>query len=314
MNRLAAKRVEEALGILAAIGIPREQQNERSALTLLALANLSPKFAWSDVTAPLRRITEMMDWMRDHYGIRYAPNTRETIRRQTVHQFVRHGLLVENPDKPDRPINSPKWCYQLTPTALELLASFGSPDFDTELKRFVKNSTGALHARHRDLPRESVRLPDGATIELSAGGQNELIRAIVEEFAPRFVQQPKILLLGDAADKEVLIDVATMAALCIHLPPRGKAPDVLIHDAARDWLIVIEAVTSHGPVDQKRKNEMTELFASARPGLVFVTAFPDRKTFARFHAAIAWETEVWVADAPDHMIHFNGVRFLGPYE
>jgi adenine-specific DNA-methyltransferase len=313
MNRLAAKRLKEALGILSALGIPREQQNERSALTLLALADLPPKAPWSDATAPLRRITEMMDWMRDHYGIRYAPNTRETIRRQTVHQFVQHGLLVENPDKPDRPINSPKWCYQLTPAALKLLAQFGRSDFDAELESFTKAFTGALLARHRDLPRESVRLPDGATIELSAGGQNELIRAIVEEFAPRFVLQPKVLLLGDAADKEVLSDADAMAQLGIHLPPRGKAPDVLIHDAKRDWLIVIEAVTSHGPVDQKRKNELTELFASARPGLVFVTAFPDRKTFARFHAAIAWETEVWVADAPDHMIHFNGQRFLGPY-
>ncbi len=91
------------------------------------------------------------------------------------------------------------------------------------------------------------------------------------------------------------------------------SPNVLIHDAARDWLIVVEAVTSHGPVDQKRKNELTTLFTNARPGLVFVSAFPDRATFARFHAAIARETEVWIADAPDHMIHFNGERFLGPY-
>jgi adenine-specific DNA-methyltransferase len=99
------------------IGIPREQQNDRSALTLLALADIKPRKPWKSATAPLRRITEIMDWMRDHYEVRYAPNTRETIRRQTVHQFVQHGLLLENPDKPDRPINSPKWCYQLTPAA-----------------------------------------------------------------------------------------------------------------------------------------------------------------------------------------------------
>jgi adenine-specific DNA-methyltransferase len=104
-----------------------------------------------------------------------------------------------------------------------------------------------------------------------------------------------------------------MAELGIELRKRGKAPDVLIHDAKRDWLIIVEAVTSHGPVDQKRKNELAELFSNARPGLVFVSAFPDRQTFTKFHAVIAWETEVWIADAPDHMIHFNGERFLGPY-
>ncbi len=156
-------------------------------------------------------------------------------------------------------------------------------------------------------------MPDGAVIELSAGGQNTLIRAIVEEFAPRFVRSPKVLLLGDAANKEIISDEKTMAKLGVFLPERGKAPDVLIHDTQRDWLIIIEAVTSHGPVDQKRKNELTALFAKARPGLVFVTAFPDSKTYCRFCSNIAWETEVWIADAPDHMIHFNGERFLGPY-
>jgi len=314
MKPAAAKRVIEALELLIAVGIPREQQNERSALTLLALADVKPSTQWKSAAAPLRRITEMMDWMRDHYGVNYKPNTRETVRRQTVHQFVQHGLLIENPDEPERPINSPKWCYQLSDEALALLKSIKTTSHKRQLTRFRKNpATTSLQSRHRDLPRETVRLPDGTTIQLSAGGQNTLIRSIVENFAPRFVRSPRILLLGDAANKEIISDDAALAELGIILPKRGKAPDVLIHDTQRDWLIVIEAVTSHGPVDQKRKNELTDLFASARPGLVYVSAFPDRKTFTRFHAAIAWESEVWIADAPDHMIHFNGERFLGPY-
>lgn len=315
MTSAAKRRVAQALEILVAVGVPREQQNERSALTLLALADLRPRSLWKSAAAPLRRITEMMDWMREHYGVSYAPNTRETVRRQTVHQFVQHGLLLENPDRPDRPINSPKWCYQLSAEALQLLRSFGTPAFSEELRRFLENpATHALRPRHRDLPRESVRLPDGKKLELSAGGQNSLIRAIVEEFVPRFVRRPSVLLLGDAANKDLVTDDAALAALGVVLPERGKAPDVLIHDQERDWLIVVEAVTTHGPVDQKRKNELSALFAGARPGLVYVSAFPDRKTYRRFEESVAWETEVWIADAPDHMIHFNGQRFLGPYE
>ncbi|MCH7228988.1 BsuBI/PstI family type II restriction endonuclease [Haloferula sp. A504] len=315
MSASSSTRVRQALELLQMIGIPREQQNERSALTLLALADIKPRKSWRKTSAPLRRITEMMDWMREHYEVRYAPNTRETIRRQTLHQFVQHGLLIENPDKPDRPINSPHWCYQLSAEALGLLKSFGTPAFKTQLRKFRKNpAASALQARHRDLPRESVRMPGGAIIEISAGGQNTLIRAIVEEFAPRFVRSPKVILLGDAANKEIISDDATMKELGICLPQRGKAPDVLVHDIQRDWLVIIEAVTSHGPVDQKRKNELTDLFAKVRPGLVFVSAFPDRRTFTKFHAAIAWETEVWIAETPDHMIHFNGERFLGPYQ
>lgn len=314
MKPAAAKRVKEALNLLVAVGIPKEQQNERSALTLLALANLAPSAPWKDASSPLRRITQMMGWMTEEYGVRYAPNTRETIRRQTVHQFVQHGLLVENSDNPERPINSPHWCYQLSPVALKLVRSTGTPEFPGELSAFLAHpAAGSLHARHRDLPRETVLLPDGVTIELSAGGQNTLIRAIIEEFIPRFVRQPRVLLLGDAANKEIISHASPLEALGIGLPERGKAPDMLIHDQERDWLIVIEAVTSHGPIDQKRKNELEHLLTSARPGLVFVSTFPDRKTFTKHHAKIAWETEVWIADAPDHMIHYNGVRFLGPY-
>ena len=82
----------------------------------------------------------------------------------------------------------------------------------------------------------------------------------------------------------------------------------------RDWLLLIESVTSHGPVDAKRYNELATLFKDATPGLVYVTAFPDRATIGRFLGDISWETEVWCADAPTHLIHFNGERFLGPYE
>jgi len=314
MKPAAKRRVAEALEILVAVGVPKEQQNERSALTLLALADLRPRSAWTSTAAPLRRITEMMDWMGEHYGVRYAPNTRETVRRQTVHQFVQHGLLLENPDRPERPINSPKWCYQLSPEAARLLQSYGSSAFHIELGKFLKNpASQSLAPRHRDLPKESMRLPNGNRLELSAGGQNSLIKSVVEEFIPRFVRQASLLLLGDAANKDLVTDASALNDLGISLPERGKAPDVLVHDRERDWLIVVEAVTSHGPVDQKRKNELSVLLAKARPGLVFVTAFPDRKTFTRFQASVAWETEVWIADAPDHLIHFNGERFLGPY-
>lgn len=93
----------------------------------------------------------------------------------------------------------------------------------------------------------------------------------------------------------------------------GKMPDVVVYFAAKDWLVLIEAVTSHGPVNAKRHRELHQLFRSARVGLVFVTAFLDRRAMAKYLGEIAWETEVWAADAPTHLIHFNGERFLGPY-
>ena len=91
-------------------------------------------------------------------------------------------------------------------------------------------------------------------------------------------------------------------------------PDVVIYHVKKKWLVLIEAVTSHGPVDGKRRDELKRLFRRLQGGLVFVTAFLDRAAMVKYLGDISWETEVWVADAPSHMIHFNGEQLLGPYE
>ncbi|AFY46017.1 BsuBI/PstI restriction endonuclease C-terminus/Eco57I restriction endonuclease [Nostoc sp. PCC 7524] len=310
----ASKRIEEALAILKDISAPKAQQNERSALCLLALADIQPETPWHQGTAPRRRITEMMDWFRDYYGKQYAPNTRETVRRQTMHQFVQMGIVIENPDRPDRPINSPKWCYQLHQPALSLLQSYGSEHWEEARRNYAVTITNLLQDRNRNIPIIPVSLPDGQAIQLSSGGQNILIKAILENFCPRFTPGGFVLYVGDAGDKFIINETQKFRELGIELDPHGKMPDVVVYYEQQDWLVLVEAVTSHGPVNLKRRNELRQLFHSSRKGLVFVTAFPSRKEMTRYLAEISWETEVWVADQPDHMIHFNGERFLGPYE
>jgi adenine-specific DNA-methyltransferase len=159
----------------------------------------------------------------------------------------------------------------------------------------------------------SLAPPDGSRIELTAQGNQPVILSIVEEFACRFVHGSKVLFLRNATENEIVADTGALQELGVVLPEHEAAPDVVIHDTERDWLFLIDAVTSRGPIDEERKNELKSLFGSARPGLIFVTAFPERESATDFLEQIAWETEVWIADAPDHMIHFNGERFLGPY-
>ena len=108
--------IDKALQILADVGLPRAQRNERSALTLLALTDMRPNRRWKAAAAPLMGITPIMDWISEHYAKTYAPNTRETIRRQTMHQFVQANLALYNPDDPLRPVNSPRAVYQVPPT------------------------------------------------------------------------------------------------------------------------------------------------------------------------------------------------------
>ncbi|PZO36012.1 MAG: restriction endonuclease [Pseudanabaena frigida] len=310
----ASQRIEEAIFILKNISAPKEQQNERSALCLLALADLRPDTLWHQSTAPRRRITEMMDWFRNYYGKQYAPNTRETVRRQTMHQFVQMGLVIENPDCPDRPINSPKWCYQLHPQALSLLQSYGSDRWEEFCRNYAVSVKNILREKERNISMIPVTLPDGKSIQLSSGGQNLLIKEILEKFCPRFTPKGIVLYVGDAGEKFIVNETQRFQELCIELDPHGKMPDLVVHYEAQGWLVLVEAVTSHGPVNLKRRNELKQIFHSSREGLVFVTAFPSRKEMTKYLAEISWETEVWVADQPDHMIHFNGERFLGPYE
>ncbi len=307
--------IEAALAILAALGLPRAQQNERSALCLLALLGLTPELAWAKAGNPLLGITPMMDFSRAHYGKQYAPNMRETFRRQTMHQFVAAGLALYNPDDSARPVNSPKAVYQIEPETLALLRAYGSRTWKRKLESYLSNREG-LAARYAQ-PRESARIPvliaEGKQIRLSPGVHSDLIKAIVEEFACRFVPGGTLIYAGDTGEKWGYFDAAALLGLGVRVDAHGKMPDVVIHDAKRDWLILVEAVTSHGPVDGKRHDELASLFAASSAGLVFVTAFPTRALMARYVSEIAWETEVWVANAPTHLIHFNGSRFLGPY-
>lgn len=312
----ARRHIEEALVILKALGFPREQQNERSALTLLALLDLTPGKAWGEASAPLCGITPMMDWFSKCYGKRYKPNTRETVRRQTVHQFLQAGAVVINPDDPSRPTNSPKAVYQVAPKALEVLRSYGGTRWNKLLKSYLSfaGTLSRRYARERELVRIPVRVSADQTVTLSPGGQNALLKQIVEGFGSRFTPGGRLLYLGDTAFKFAYYDEKGLVDLGVQIGPHGKMPDVIILHEAKGWLVLIEAVTSHGPVNPKRREELTELFSRSKAGLVFVTAFEDRKAMVKYLNEISWETEVWVADAPDHLIHFNGERFLGPHE
>lgn len=310
------EHIEAAHQIIISLGLPRAQQNERSALSLLALLNLTPGKPWSDAENPLVGITPIMDWAREHYGKEYAPNTRETFRRQTMHQFCDAGVALYNPDKPDRPVNSPKAVYQVEPAALALFRTFGTPQWHHNLPAYLaeRETLVAKYAMEREQNRIPVEIAPGNEITLSPGEHSELIRAIIEDFAPRFAPGSVLVYAGDTGDKWGYFDAALLADLGVDVDSHGKMPDVVLHFTGKNWLLLVESVTSHGPVDGKRHAELAKLFAGSKAGLVYVTAFPNRAIMARYLGEIAWETEVWVADAPSHLIHFNGSRFLGPYE
>jgi adenine-specific DNA-methyltransferase len=316
-NPVKAKiKKEEALLILKTLGFPRAQLNDRSALTLLALINMTPTKAWPKAEQPLMGITPIMTFCHEHYGVAYAPNTRETFRRQTIHQFVDAGLAMANPDDPERPVNSPKCCYQIEPSAFELLKMYGTRKWDTNLREYLsrKGTLAKKYARDREMTKIPVQLPDGMHVELTPGSHNELLRSVVMEFCPRFTPGGKVIYIGDTGGKWKHADFNVFEELGVEVDSHGKMPDLMIYYTEKQWVVVVEVVTSHGPVDAKRRGELSKLFEEMKDKLVYVTAFPTKSLMARYLSEISWETEVWVAENPDHLVHFNGKRFLGPYQ
>ena len=184
---LRKRRIEEAEEVLTAFGLPKEQRNERAALTLLALLDLEPRKAWAEVNDPLRGVTPIMEFVAKNYGKKWAPNTRETVRRFTLHQFEQAGLVFANPDQPDRPTNSPYYCYQIAPEALSVIRKFGTQEWNGALRRYLVDAKTLVqtYAQVRELRQIPLSI-DTKAIKLSPGGQNELVKKIIDEFCPRF--------------------------------------------------------------------------------------------------------------------------------
>lgn len=309
------KKIKEAQEILKALGLPPAQHNEMSALTLLALAGILPRMPWSAASSKSLRVSKgIMAFVKDKYGRAYAPNTRETFRRQVLHQFTQAGVTAYNPDNPNLPVNSPNAHYALTKEALAVIQAFGSSRFKKIASTFVQNLTKrqAQYQNQRNLKRIPLKLADGREFSLSPGIHNEIEVAVVAEFGSRFAKGSEVLYLGDTENKDVIFEKELLSKLGCKIIDHGKLPDVILYHREKRWLFLIEAVASHGPMSQKRVNELKDIFVGSDLGLVFVSAFPDITEFKRHAKEIAWDTEVWLADSPDHLIHYNGDRFVGP--
>jgi len=153
---------------------------------------------------------------------------------------------------------------------------------------------------------------NGQELNFSPGKHNELQRAIIEQFAPRFAPHSECLYVGDTIKKDLIKEVEKLSSLGFEITLHDKMPDVVLYRPDKQWLFFVEAVTSVGPMSPKRVLEIKAMTKNVTADMIFVTAFPDFTTYKKFSNELAWETEVWLSEMPDHMIHLNGDRFLGP--
>ncbi len=305
-------KIEDAQKILKALGLPPAQCNEISALTFLALANLQEEDPWTKASQVKLRIHDILIFAKDEYKKEYAENSRETFRRQVIHQFEQARVVDRNPDDPGLPTNSPNTRYALTDDIMFLIKIYGSDEWDSSLIKFKQNYITLTEIYNKSQKKQliPVRLPSGEELHLSPGEHNQLEAAIVEVFAPRFAPGSLLVYLGDAADKLRHFNEKLMKKLGIPANEHDKLPDVVLYDESKNRIILIEAVTSHGPVSPKRHHELELMLSDCTANRIYVSAFPNFKEFKRHMSEIAWETEVWVSEVPDHLIHFNGDKFL----
>ncbi|MBD3354428.1 restriction endonuclease [Candidatus Woesearchaeota archaeon] len=306
------EKINEALDILEQLNAPKKQRNERSALVLLSLVSLKEKDKWKDAKKIMIRIHDMMQFIKSEYNKEYAENSRETLRRQTLHQFEREiGIVERNADDPSRPTNSPNTTWSVTDSLLALLRTYGTQDWNKELQKFLKDTEqNVVTYKVKRGKHKLLLVLDGKEIIFSSGKHNELQIDVLNAFRKHFCPDAEVLYVGDTANKMLYLNEKLLKEIKTEIRKHDILPDLVLLDRTKNRLYLIEAVTSHGPVSNKRQLELTEYFSKLKYRKIFVSAFPDFKEFKRHVDDIAWETEVWISEIPNHMIHFNGDKFL----
>ena len=302
-------KINEARELLKMLGMPKTQQADICCYVLLAMAGIKPDTLWKDAGNEWIRIHDIIQFANTYYGSTYAENSRETFRKQALHHF-RNAALVEDNGKAT---NSPNYRYRLTEETLQMVRTFQTSEWQKSVSRFLEyhEKLVDMYASKKKMTMMPVRI-NGADFQFSIGRHNELQKAIIQEFAPRFAPNSECLYVGDTIEKDLVKNVDKLKELGFEITLHDKMPDVVLYREDKDWIYFVESVTSVGPMDAKRILEITEMTKNVVVGKIFVTAFLDFKTYKRFSENLAWETEVWIAEMPEHMIHLNGDKFLGP--
>lgn len=302
-------KIDRTRAFLEEIGMPKRQQTDICCLSLLAMAGITKRKPWIDATNKWIRIHDIIAFAKKNYGITYAENSRETFRKQAMHHFRNAALIEDNGEA----TNSPNYRYRLTSEALSAIRCLGENKQQGAVRWFLDH-----HQQLKDtytVKRQMLLIPvkiNDKDYTFSVGKHNELQKAIIEQFASRFAPGSNCLYIGDTTKKDLVKDIKKLEELGIDITLHDKMPDVVLYREDKNWLYFIEAVTSVGPMDPKRILEISEMTKNVTAGKIFVTAFLNFETYRKYSNQLAWETEVWIADIPDHMIHLNGNKFLGP--
>ena len=314
------KLINEALYILSKFGIPVEgmskRRMERVAMAFLAVANVKTETDWARAdSSHALRTRDIIRYWNNNFHEKISESSYDDIRRKDLKLIVLAGIIIASSANPSAARNDGTRAFALNPDYAALIRIFQSSGWEAAVEDFLANKVTIEEqlSGKRELNLIPVNFPSGKTSELSPGKHNELQKAVIEEFFPRYGYGAEVLYVGDTANKFLHLEKDRLEALRFFELSYGELPDIVAYSEQRNWLYLIEAVHSSGPISPVRLLELKKLTEQCTADIIFVTAFLDRNTFRQFATDLAWETEVWIAEAPDHLIHFDGEKFLGPY-
>lgn len=314
------KLINEALEILESVGIPFHKKTPKAlqsmAMVFLGVGGITK--SWKEAKGQKEgrhlKTREIIKFVNENYEENISPGSYDDVRRKHLKLLVLADLILNSADNPGAATNDPTRGYALSNDFKTLIAFYKTNDWNIKLKLFNKNrpSLEEILKRKRNLVKIPVILPDGKSLELSQGGHNQLQREIIEEFLPRFGNGCEILYVGDTTNKYLLRDDEKLLQLGFFELTHEALPDIVAYDKDKNWLYLIEAFYSSGLMSEERIFELKKALKKCKTGLIFITAFTSKNDFKKNATVIGWETEVWTADNPDHLVHFNGHKFLGP--
>lgn len=315
--------LNEALHILSELGIPfdglTQRRLQKMAMAFLAVCDIRKPGAWSTAkdSSSGRALTsrQIIDFINRHFQENISSGSYDDIRRKDLILPTVAGVILKSAKDPGASTNDPTRAYALNPEFAPMIRSYGTEGWESDVAEFLagRETLADRLTDARPMDQLPVTLPSGKLLQLSKGKHNELQKAIIEDFLSRYGEKAEVLYLGDAAKKFLHVDREKLAAIKFFKIAHDELPDVIAYSKSKNWLYLIEAFNTSGPISTLRHEQLRNLTRECTAEIVYVTAFLDRETFRRYAPDIAWETEVWIAESPDHVIHFDGKRFLGPY-
>lgn len=306
--------IDETIEILRMVGVSVEKMTkrsaERAAMVLLAVAGVQGN--WDRGLNRNRKIKtrEIINYINQNFEENISSGSYDNIRRKDLRPLIMAGIVESNADNPQAATNDPTRGYSLTSEMIELMVTYGTANWHLSAQKFLGYKNSLNNQNTYEIP---VNLPSSITIELSSGEHNRLQRHIIEDFLPRYGFGAEVLYIGDTKNKFLYLQQSQLSSLGFPIISHEKLPDIIAYSSTKNWLYIIEAVHSSGAINELRIAELQSMAKHSTAGVVFVTAFLTRKDFKKWAADIAWETEVWIAEYPDHLIHFDGKIFIGPH-